>query len=180
MLDMVKTRMSVREYEQLPETNRFQELIDGELIMVGGPNVEHQRTVIKTCKHVEQVAPGGEVFVAPLGLYLDEFNIPEPDVMWLAPNSRFGAGKQYIMGGADLVIEVLSPGNARNDRITKFQLYERFGISEYWMLESSEQLVEVWVLHQGAYHRQGMYEPGDTFQSQTLQGATVTVASLFA
>lgn len=101
MLDVVNTRMSVREYEQLPETNRFQELIDGKLIRVGGPNIEHQRTVMKTFLHVRQIAPGGEIFIAPTGVFLDEFNIPEPDVLWLAPNRRYRADKQYIMGGAD-------------------------------------------------------------------------------
>jgi Uma2 family endonuclease len=179
MLDAIQPRMSIREYEQLPETNRIQELIDGELIMAGGPNIEHQRTVFKTSKYVEQIAPGGEVFIAPAGLYLDDHNIPEPDVMWLAPDSRYHAGTQYVMGGVDLVIEVLSPGNAKHDRIRKFELYERFGIPEYWMLEADERLVEVWVLREGRYQRQGVYQPGDTFISPALKGAVVTVAELF-
>ncbi len=178
MLDAIKPRMSVREYEQLPETNRIQELIDGELIMVGGPNIEHQRTVRRTYNHVLKIAPGGEVFFAPTGILLDDHNIPEPDVIWLAPDSRYHVSKQYILGGADLVIEVLSPGNAQHDRIRKFELYERFGIPEYWMLEADERLVEVYVLRDGAYFRQGAYQPGDTFQSPTLHGATVTVAAL--
>jgi Uma2 family endonuclease len=179
MLDAVQTRMSVREYEQLPETNHIQELIDGELVMAGGPNIEHQRTVRRTYNYVEKIVPGGEVFFAPTGIFLDDHNIPEPDVIWLAPDSRYHAGSQYIMGGADLVIEVLSPGNAKYDRIRKFALYERFGIPEYWMLEPDERLAEVWVLQEGRYQRQGAYQPGDTFQSPALHGATVTVAALF-
>jgi Uma2 family endonuclease len=171
--------MDVYAFEQLPFTNRFRELIDGDVTVASGRDIVHQRTVMQAATHVTNVASGGEAFIGPIDLLLDDHNIPEPDILWLAPDTRYQVSKQYIMGGADLVIEVLSPGNAQHDRIRKFELHQRFGIPECWMLEPDERLVEVWVLREGRYQRQGAYAPGSTFQSVALRGATVTVAELF-
>jgi len=46
-----------------------------------------------------------------------------------------------------LVIEVLSPSTARQDRFTKRRLYQEAGVPVYWIVNPDDQEVEVWTPH---------------------------------
>jgi len=50
-----------------------------------------------------------------------------------------------------LVVEILSPSTAGNDRTIKKELYERSGVVEYWIVDPLEQQVEQWILRDGKY-----------------------------
>ena len=50
-----------------------------------------------------------------------------------------------------LVVEILSPSTVGNDRTIKKDLYERSGVSEYWIVDPIEQQVEQWILRDGKY-----------------------------
>jgi Uma2 family endonuclease len=43
-----------------------------------------------------------------------------------------------------LVVEVLSPSTARQDRFTKRRLYQEVGIPVYWLVDADTRVVEVW------------------------------------
>ncbi len=43
-----------------------------------------------------------------------------------------------------LAVEVLSPSTARRDRWQKRHMYQAFGASEYWMVDTNARLVERW------------------------------------
>ena len=55
-------------------------------------------------------------------------------------------------GAPDMVIEILSPSTARNDRIIKYQLYEHAGVREYWIVDPDTRIVNVHLLEDGRYH----------------------------
>ncbi len=73
-----------------------------------------------------------------------------------------------LRGAPDLVIEVLSPGTARRDKKDKFSLYEKHGVREYWIIDPSEKLLEVWQLRDGRFSRLDVFGPGDPFTSLLL------------
>ncbi|MBC7870174.1 MAG: Uma2 family endonuclease, partial [Chitinophagaceae bacterium] len=130
-------KITADEYFQLPETNTPMELIDGEIIQMPSPVPNHQAVVGDLCVLLKQNVKslGGRVFVSPLDVYLDDINVPQPDVMWLAPNSRCQVGEKRLSGAPDLIAEVLSPGSVSHDRRKKFRLYQQFGVREYWIVD---------------------------------------------
>jgi len=164
----------------LPDSAPFMELINGEVIMGGGAIPEHQKIVGNLYVLLRQIKPHGEVFIAPLSVYLDPENVPEPDVIWVAEGGRCVVADKRLEGPPDLLVEVLSPSTAKYDKDEKFRLYERHGVREYWIADPANRYIEVWVLIDGVYQRQGIYEAGDTFTSPALDSRPVELNEVLA
>lgn len=178
---VVSTRLTAAEFWQLPEGDERFELINGELIEMPTPIPDHQEVVFKSALAVNQLIPvvGGKVFIAPLEVYLDEENIPQPDVMWLAPDSRCVVGAKHLQGAPDLIVEVFSPSTKQRDKDDKFKLYQRHGVREYWMIDPAERTIEVWTWIEGRFSLNGLYTLNQTFTSAVLGGQSIEVKSLF-
>lgn len=178
------TRMGAADYYGLPEyaAHDFIQLIDGEVVIGVPPIPKHQSAVgesffiVMTCAK----ARGGKAYSAPIEVYLDEFNIYEPDVLYLAPDTRCIIEEKRLVGPPDLVIEVLSPNTAKHDRQTKFHAYEKHGVREYWIIDPINAYLEVWVLADGLFDKLGTFVAGDTFASPVLNNYPVDVGSIFA
>ena len=179
MADQTRTYMTAAEYFNLPETNRLEELLHGELIVSPPPVPKHQLIVGNIFFLLRQQVPDGAVFIAPIALYLDEHNIPEPDVIWAAADSRCQVGEKRLEGPPELIVEVLSPSTARRDRGDKFDLYEKHGVREYWLADPEADYMEVYVLKNNSFERQGLYGPEDSFESAVLGGQVVTLKPVF-
>lgn len=174
-----RAKVTAAEFFKLPETNRITELINGELIPPSSREPRHQLILGEALVLIRDLMPNGEVWVAPVAVYLDEYNVLEPEGMWIAENSQCSVGTEYVTGAPELVVEVFSPSTEKHDRKDKFELYERFGVREYWMIAPAPELIEVWALESGKFTRLGIYAPGETFNSPVLAGALVEVNRLF-
>ncbi len=178
MSEQVTIRMTAAEYFALPETNQFEELLDGDLIVSPPPIPKHQDVVGNTYFTLRQIVPNGKVFHAPVAVYFDEHNIPEPDVLWVAEGSQCRIMPKRLEGAPDLIVEVLSPATARRDRGKKFALYEKYGVREYWLSDPEAKYLEVYILKEDAFERQGIYGPADSFTSVVL-GQAVELKAIF-
>jgi Uma2 family endonuclease len=181
-----KTRMTATEFLALPETNQRMELINGELFSYGAvamspaPQLDHQKLVVKLIALLVAIAQDGEVFTAPTDVYMDDDNVVQPDVLWIAPQSQCVAEEgKHLRGAPDLIVEVLSPGTARQDKVGKFNLYEQHGVREYWIADPVHDLLEVWTLENRIFIRQGIYAQEDTFDSTALDEKTINLAAIF-
>ena len=182
MVEQIR-RMTAAEFEALQaESDERIELINGELSVSPTPIPKHQSDQFNISFLLGKLLPviGGRVYTAPLEVYFDTDNRPQPDVMWIAPDSRCVITEKRLEGPPDLIVEIISPSTERQDRVKKFHLYEKNGVREYWIVDSEPGLIEVWVLLNGKYERQGIYEPGDTFTSPVLSGQSIDVAAIFA
>jgi Uma2 family endonuclease len=177
MVVQTKTKITADEFFQLPETNLPTELIDGEIIQMPSPIPEHQRALRRIVALVGRLIPNGEIFFAPLDVYFDDGNIVQPDLLWVAENSRCVITEKRLVGAPDLVIEILSPGSTRHDRKTKFRLYEKHGVREYWIIDLSEPLVEVWQHIDGKFDLLDVYGADEMFTSPLL--GEVVVSEIF-
>jgi Uma2 family endonuclease len=147
-------RTIMEAYKSLPE-GTLAELIDGILYMSPAPTLQHQRVLLKLAKalsnYVEEQETG-ELFVAPVDVYLDETaNAVQPDILFV---SHKGSGKildNRVVGAPDLVIEIVSPGNINHDWKTKMSLYERFGVKEYWIVDPHSKQTTGFLLKDGIY-----------------------------
>jgi Uma2 family endonuclease len=148
-------RTSMDVFEMLPE-GTLAEVIDNRLYMSPSPKGKHQRTLRNLFRSVDQfvVQQGlGEVLFAPLDVYLDEQqNAVQPDLIFISSEKASIIDDDDVVHGVpDLIIEVLSKGNQDHDEKTKKDLYERFGVKEYWIVDPSTKLSTGYQLQRGAY-----------------------------
>lgn len=172
-----KIMMTMQEFLALPESNRIIELIGGELVMTPPAVDEHQSRFGSLHFFLRQLIPTGTWRLAPTGLYIDETHFVEPDLFWVRPDSadcqRTPDGK-YWQGAPDLIIEILSPSTGLRDKREKFNIYQRIGAREYWIVAPEALYIEVYQLREGSYHAAGIFGVDDSFESAAL-GVTVEV-----
>lgn len=73
----------------------------------------------------------GEVFNAPLDVVLSQFDVVQPDLLFISSGRASIVTDKNIQGAPDLVVEILSDGTRKTDEVIKRKLYERHSISEY-------------------------------------------------
>jgi len=169
------------DYFALPDTNRYIELSEGELIMPPHPTETHQRIVGDVYVMLRSFVQDhhlGTVRLAPLPVRLWPGKIREPDILFVTQEHSDRIGEQ-VYGPPDLVVEVLSRSTWRADRHEKFSEYALAGISEYWMVDPGARTVEVFVLREGAYELLGKWGTGQEAHSEVLAGFRVALDEMF-
>jgi Uma2 family endonuclease len=134
--------------EGFPQDGNRYELIGGVLYVSTAPDLIHQRAAgriyIAFDKYLEQ-EPIGEILLGP-GVILSDYDGVIPDLVYLSNERRdeIATGAR-IYGAPNLVVEILSPGkqNMERDRKKKLTLYAKFGVEEYWIVDTRERAVEV-------------------------------------
>ena len=90
--------------------------------------------------------PIGEVFIAPLDVFLSDINVYQPDVIFVSNERRSIITDHGIEGAPNLVVEALSPGTARYDKGSKRKTYGRTGVEELWFVEPDARTIQVYLL----------------------------------
>ena len=171
-------RLTLAEFEALPESILPTELIDGELVMSPAPIALHQMVSGEIHFLLRSAVASGRVLYAPMDVFLDERNVVQPDLFWVSPEHVDRLTERGLHGAPDLAVEILSPGSVRRDRVTKHALYERFGVREYWLADPANRTLEAFTLHDGRFQPLGIFEQGDAFTSPLL-GLTIDLSALF-
>ncbi|MGQ9710720.1 MAG: Uma2 family endonuclease [Anaerolineae bacterium] len=169
------------DYFALPDTNRYIELSEGELVMPPHPTRSHQKAVEELFVRLRTFVQDnelGEVHVAPLPVRLWPGKIREPDVLFVAREHSDRIGEQFF-GVPDLVMEVTLSGTQRTDRVEKLVEYAQAGVEEYWIVDPEAQTIEVFELRQDAYVLLDKWRVGETAQSALLEGFAIAVADVF-
>lgn len=185
MAPQTTTRMTYEEYAKLPDDGKRYEIIDGELFVNASPVTRHQRIVrrlLTRLDHYFETHGGGEVFVSPYDVVLSDDNVVEPDLVVVKAERLQIVGPDNIQGVPDLLIEVLSSSTRRRDAIQKRKLYERFGVSEYWLVDPELGLVKIYRLIAGAFQNVAEIDTdtGGTITSPLLPNFALDVEAVFA
>lgn len=90
----------------------------------------------------------GETRVAPYDVYIDDKNVFQPDIIFIAKENLHLIKENGLYGAPDMVIEILSPSTEKYDKGPKKNIYEQYGIKEYWMVESTNKSVTGYALLQ--------------------------------
>lgn len=95
----------------------------------------------------------GAIFTAPLDVVLEKgVNVVQPDLIYIKnQNLSIFDPNGHIHGVPDLLVEIISPGSISRDTVDKFAIYEKYGVSEYWIVFPEQKVVEVFVLKSGKY-----------------------------
>ena len=90
-----------------------------------------------------------------MDLFLSEENHFVPDFMAVCDPDKIKMDGVY--GAPDLVVEVLSPSTAKNDRGLKKGAYGRCGVREYWIVDPENKTVEVYLPAEGRLELHEVY-----------------------
>lgn len=102
----------------------------------------------------------------------------QPDVAFIA-QVRLNIIDRAIMGPADLVAEVVSLGGRNRDRIEKRDLYEQYGVKEYWIIDPEPETIDVLTLVHSRYELAMRCGPGQTATSRLWPGFAISSDYLF-
>jgi len=170
------------DYARLPDNGVRYEIIGGELYMSPAPRTKHQ-----IASYELGFAFGlfvkrhklGRILVAPIDVRLPDLADPvQPDIVFILKARLHIIKEKSIEGAPDLIVEILSPGTEGYDRRTKFQLYARAGVKEYWMVDPDTCTMEIYVLRGEAYALLGSFGPDDEAYSEVLAGFSVPVSEI--
>ncbi len=166
------------------------ELIDGvPYDMSPAPRVAHQRILGNLHYQLFPwfIDKPCQLFLAPFDVRLPEADeadervatVVQPDLLVVCdPGKLDQAG---CRGAPDLIIEILSPGTAHKDLKIKFDLYERAGVREYWIVDPAERTVMLFTGDgDGRYGRPQVYGDHDRVRVSIFPGVEVALAPLFA
>lgn len=186
LLPSEEKKYTYREYLQWPEDERY-ELIEGIPYMQAVPSWQHQaisrELIIQFGNYLKEKKCS--VFSSPFDLILtneedkmDGKNVFQPDLLVVCDSSKL-IGTGYT-GIPDLVIEIVSPSTARSDKFYKFNMYEKFGIKEYWIIEPDIKLLSVFTLNKDdRYGRPELYSEVDKVKVQVLKNLEINLSDVF-
>lgn len=95
----------------------------------------------------------GRVFGSRVAFKLSEEHGPEPDIAFVRTEHLQRVKRGRVEGAADLVVEIVSPESVERDYYQKRELYEEYGIPEYWIIDEMDQSVTLLRLKQGKYRQ---------------------------
>ena len=174
-------RLTYQDYLNTPDDERY-ELLNGELILVASPNMDHQDVVTNLGTPLSVfVREGdlGKLYFAPTDVILSDTEVVQPDLLFISKEREHIRTPANIQGAPDLIVEILSPSSARRDWGYKRELYAKHEVKEYWIVDPTNRVVFVMLLNDGVLDLEATYGEGDTVTSSTLEGFIVDVVDLF-
>lgn len=164
------------------DDNPRYELIDGVPFLMSSPTWQHQAILgnlhgkiwtflqDKPCK----------VFFAPFDVRLNaettDDTVVQPDIVVICDKSIMM--KTGCKDAPDMAIEVLSPSTSIRDLATKFELYQRTGVREYWIVDPETKLIHTHILENGRYYI-SRYTENDNAPVHILDGFEINLADVF-
>lgn len=141
--------LTIEDLEAMPEDGNRYEVIEGELFVSRAPSLKHQRIIRNIHRafgrYLEQNQIGEDI--SGPGVIFSDISGVIPDVVYISNERRSEiASGDKVEGSPDLIVEILSPGkeNIRRDRQVKRQLYSKYSVKEYWIVDPDKQTVEIY------------------------------------
>lgn len=175
--------LTYTEYRELDvDDNLWYELLNGKLVKKSSPSPRHQSASMKLSRLMHLFTSQqhlGVVYCDPIDVFVDEYNVPQPDILFIRNKNRHIITTDGIMGAPDLVVEILSPSSIRNDRGIKQRLYQRLGVQEYWIVDPKNNAIEVYRLIEGVYDLVSFAVERGTVDSTAITGLQVENSEIF-
>ncbi len=121
----------------------------------------------------------GEIFLSPLDVLLEEgVNRFQPDLIFIK-KENLHIVKEWIRGVPDLVVEVVSQNSLTLDSVIKKEIYERYGVKEFWLVFQEEKVIQVYINDNGRYRLFSYAEQKGSVRSQILDGLEINIEEIF-
>jgi len=149
-----RVRLTYADYAVLPDDGRRYELHEGELSVTPSPGTSHQATLrnLLVILHGHVRAHRlGEVLPAPVDCILEDVTVVQPDIVFVEAARRAVIKERGIEGPPTLVVEIISPSTTSIDRRRKLQLYARYAVPYYWIVDPPVRTIEAYHLAPTGY-----------------------------
>ncbi|MDX6445091.1 MAG: hypothetical protein QOH71_2165 [Blastocatellia bacterium] len=184
MAARIEPLITVAELDACPDDSNRYELIEGELFVSRAPGIPHQRVLNNL-----QMAFGIYLKEHPIGIVVpgagavfSDYDAVIPDLVFVR-NERWSEVVTEIRftSAPDLVIEITSPGKENRDRdlLVKRQLYAKYGVAEYWIVDSENRLVQVYRLQNQLLENIATHRNGEEVTTPLLPGLQLPVSTIF-
>ncbi len=144
------------------------ELINGELVRKSSPAPKHQIISGNLFREMDKIVREknlGIVLYAPVDVFFDDYNLVQPDVLFITTARRDIITNDSVVGAPDLAVEIISPSSVVRDRVDKLKMYERFGVKEYWLIDAQNASAEIYLNTPNGY---------EIFSAATLDGKVLS------
>lgn len=176
--------VTVEDLETMPDDSNRYEVIEGELFVSRAPDFLHQVAITNFLVSVGAYLKNNPVGIAVTtpGLIFSSIDGVIPDAVYMSHERRKEVLHEGRLRAApELVVEVVSPGaeNVRRDRIVKRQLYAKYGVEEYWVIDPQTLAVEVYRLRENILDLVAIHTDKQSIETPLLQGWSTTADELF-
>jgi len=155
--------------------------------MTPAPSSQHQFAVGELFLHLRLFFGGKNclVFTAPFDVYFSEDgnyehpdDITQPDITVVCNRNKIT--HKGCFGAPEIIVEVLSPATAVKDYNEKFDIYQKYGVKEYWIVDTANRMVHVYPLQDGTYNKRLTYGEQDELRSALFPNLTIALEAIFA
>ena len=163
------------------------EIIKGKIFkMSPAPSTKHQDISVNLTRELSVFLKKKpcKLFAAPFDVrFLKNIEdktittVTQPDLCVICDPAKID--ERGCVGAPDFIIEILSPATKSKDIHEKFDLYQEFGVSEYWIVDPLSQIVDVFLLKDGNYQLKGKYTNDDKIEVHTLPGLEIELNDIF-
>ncbi len=176
-------------YEDLQnfEDEKRYELINGELYLMSSPTTLHQKIVGEIYVQLHNYLKGKkcQAFVSPLDVCLSgvknpkkEYNVVQPDILVVCDENKI-TKNMGIQGAPDLIIEVLSPTSKKHDTFVKYNLYQYYGVKEYWIVDEDVGVIYQYIINEkNIYTLPKTYEITENIKVNILKDCTISLKDI--
>ena len=177
-----RIKYTVADYLTTPDDKRYQ-LLDGELILAPSPTDRHQAimgTLFFLLYQHNLETGSGHVRMAPLDVHLSEYDLTQPDILFVSNDRASIITAANIQGAPDLVVEIPSSSTERFDRGYKRTMYARNGVREYWLVDPAGETVEVMTEAEEGFVTESIYQRDQILVSPLLPGLSIERNRIFS
>lgn len=179
---LAQPRLTFEDLQAIPEERPGDrhELIDGKLFVTPCATPRHQRALVKMLVATMDAADGHRLgtTIPGVGVRFTPDNVLIPDICFINAERSHLIGPRFVDGAPDLIVEAISPETRQRDVAVKWPLYARFGVREYWILDTDASSMAVLALKGDRYHLVPITSDG-SIRSTVLPNLTLAPGDVF-
>jgi Uma2 family endonuclease len=184
MAAKIEPLLRIEDLDACPDDGNRYELIGGELFVSRALGIRHQRVLHNSQFEFElylKSRPIG-IIVPGAGAVFSDYDAVIPDLVFVL-NERWESviTGPKITGAPDIAVEVVSPGseNRRRDLSVKRQLYAKYGVAEYWVIDPENRSVDIYRLMDQTLERIATLIDDEVITSPILPDFQLKVSAIF-
>jgi Uma2 family endonuclease len=159
-------------------------------LMSPAPTSYHQSITINLATEIKNYIKRKKykIFTAPFDVRFPEtasnkendaiITVVQPDISIICDLSKIDV--KGCIGAPDMIVEIVSPSSAKHDVEDKFQLYQKHGVREYWIVFPESRSLNVLVLDENhKYQLVGMYANDSKVKVNIFEDLVIDLSEIF-